>query len=125
MHGEQSEAGRAFQLFDDAAHADFRRGGHEQVDVVVRSDLHVGDTVAVLVGYLLEDGLQIRVDSVLEHLATVFRAPDDVVVQIIYRSPTMCKPFIACAHRNNCSTSTTMCIIGNALTRHWNTGFAG
>ena len=39
-----------------------------------------GDTVAVLVGYLLEDGLQIRVDSVLEHLATVFRTPDDVVV---------------------------------------------
>lgn len=118
MHSEQSEAGRAFQLFDYAAHADFRRGGHEQVDVVIQSDLHVGDAVAVLVGYLLEDGLQIRVDSVLEHLATVFRTPDDVVVQIVYRSPTMCKPFIACAHRNNYSTSITMCIIGSTLTRH-------
>ena len=65
--------------------------------MIVQTDPHVGDAVAVLVGYLLEDGLQILVDFVLKHLATVFRAPDDVVVQIVYRSPTMCEPFIACS----------------------------
>ena len=88
------------------------------MDVVVQADLHAGNAVAVLVGYLPENRLQIRVDSVLKHLATVFRAPDDVVVQIVYRSPTMCEPFIACAHGNNRSTFATICKLRYALTRH-------
>ena len=58
---------------------------------MIRHDLHCHDTELVFCRQLLKHFLQVRIHTVPKELLPVLRAPDDMVLQRVHISPTICK----------------------------------
>lgn len=89
MPPEQSPRDTALHDLDHVRYEELGRYVDQQVDMVGH-DLHCGDLKPILVRYGLKHLFAVGIRAVLQHFSPVLRAPDDMVLERIHVSSTMC-----------------------------------
>ena len=98
VHAEKSESGSPFQTGNNSSHRKLRRGRYKHMYLIVQADFKMFDCKSFFISNLVHQRLQICFYITVENFVSVLCSPYNVVIQVIHRSSTICKPFIMSVH---------------------------
>ena len=98
VHAEKPESRSSFQAGNNSGHGKLRRGRYKHMYMIVQANLEMFDCKTFFFSNLVHQRLQICFYITVENFVSVLCSPYNVVIQIIHRSSTVCKPFIMSVH---------------------------